>query len=74
MVEVPATVIELFKFMTPVPDALTVPDIVIPIGAVAVTPPVKMITSDPSPNVRLPVLEKVVAPAIELLEPVNDTL
>jgi hypothetical protein len=78
-VEVPPTVevpvIETVpKLITPVPAAETVPLIVLELGAVAVTPPVNAIVSLPSPKVTVPVLEKVVAPAIVLLDPLNTTL
>ena len=44
------------------------------LGAVIVTPPVNAVVSPPSPRVTVPVLEKVVAPAIVLLDPLNTTL
>ena len=61
------------KLITPVPAALTVPLIVLVLGAVAVTPPVNSIVSLPYPKITIPVLEKVVAPAIVLLDPLNNT-
>jgi hypothetical protein len=64
------------KVNTPLPpSAFTVPCAEIPLGAVAVKPPAKFVTSEvPSPKVTLPVLEKVTALVIALLAPVNDTL
>ena len=62
------------KVMTPVPEAFTVPETVMDDGAVAMTPPVKVVTSEPSPNVRVPVLPNVVVPAMELVPPVKETL
>ena len=62
------------KVMTPVPAALTVPLTVMALGAVAVTPPVKAVVSLPLPKVTVPVLAKVVAPAMLLLEPLSATL
>ena len=74
-VELPDTVTpDVPKLMTPVPAAVIVPLIVLLLGAVAVTPPVKLIVSLPLPNVTLPVLEKVVAPAMVFEVPPNTTL
>ena len=62
------------KVMTPVPAAVTVPFTVIALGAVATTPPVKLMVSEPLPNVTVPVLAKVVAPAIVFELPLMATL
>ena len=62
------------KVITPVPAAVTVPFKLMLLGAVAITPPVNAIVSPPFPRVTVPVLEKVVAPAIVLLDPLNTTL
>ena len=64
-VVVPPTVTEVVpRLITPVPADVTVPLIDLLEGAVAVTPPVKARVSPPSPKVSVPVLLKVVAPAI----------
>lgn len=64
-VVVPPTVTEVVpRLITPVPAEVTVPLIDLLEGAVAVTPPVKARVSPPSPKVSVPVLLKVVAPAI----------
>ena len=60
--------------MTPVPAVEIVPPIVIPLGAVAVTPPVNAVVPPDWPSVNVPVLANVVAPAIELLAAVSATL
>ena len=61
------------KFITPVPEACIVAVvIVLVVGAVAITPPVNAVV--PPLSVKVPVFEKVVAPAIELELPVNETL
>ena len=74
-VEFPETVTALVpKLITPVPAAVIVPLIIFELGDVAVTPPVNAIVSPPFPRVTVPVLEKVVAPAIVLLDPLNTTL
>ena len=74
-VESPETVTALVpKLITPVPAAVIVPLIIFELGAVAVTPPVNAVVSPPFPRVTVPVLEKVVAPAIVLLDPLNTTL
>ena len=73
-VEVPVTDTGLFRLMTPVPAAVTVPYNVMAEGAMAVMPPVKLSVSEPLPKVRVPVFANVVAPAMVLLEPVMDTL
>ena len=62
------------KLMTPEPAAVIVPLIVLLLGAVAVTPAVKLIVSLPLPKVTDPVLENVVAPAIVFDAPLNTTL
>ena len=61
--------IEIVEFV-----AVTIAPILTWLGTVAVTPPVKFIVSPPFPKVTVPVLEKVVAPAIVLLNPLNTTL
>ena len=74
-VESPETVTAVVpKLIAPVPAAVIVPLIIFELGVVAVTPPVNAIVSPPFPNVTVPVLEKVVAPAIVLLDPLNITL
>ena len=60
--------------ITPIPAALTVPFTFTTLGAVAITPPVKLNTSLPLPKVTLPVFLKVVMPAIVLALPSRDTL
>ena len=62
------------KVMTPVPEAFTVPETVTDEGLVATIPPVKVVTSEPSPKISVPVLPNVVVPAIELELPVKETL
>ena len=62
------------KVITPVPAAVTVPFKLMLLGAIATTPPVNAVASLPFPRVTVPVLEKVVAPAIVLLDPLNTTL
>ena len=62
------------KVITPVPAALTVPLIVLELGAVAITPPVNAEEPPTLTKVTVPVLLNVVAPAIELLAPLNATL
>ena len=74
-VELPDTVTPVVpKLMTPEPAAVIVPLIVLLLGAVAVTPAVKLIVSLPLPKVTDPVFEKVVAPAIVFDAPLNTTL
>ena len=76
-VELPPTLMPVLaspKVITPVPAAVTVPFKLMLLGAVATTPPVNAIVSLPFPRVTVPVLEKVVAPAIVLLDPLNTTL
>ena len=70
-VDVPPTVVVpatetpvLPKLISPTPAAVMVPLSVLEEGAVAATPPVKLIVSAPSPKVSVPVLLKVVAPAM----------
>jgi hypothetical protein len=64
-VVVPPTVTEVVpRLITPVPAAVMVPLSVFEEGAVAATPPVKLIVSPPFPKVSVPVLLKVVAPAM----------
>ena len=58
--EVPVTETGLFRLMTPVPAAVTLPYNVMPEGWVAVTPPVKVYVPL-LPRVKAPVLEKVAA-------------
>ena len=53
---------------------LIVPPKAIPEGAVATTPPVKLIVSEPLPKVTVPVLAKVVVPAMVLVLPLIATL
>jgi hypothetical protein len=61
----PPTVTEVVpRLITPVPVAVMFPLSAFEEGAVATTPPVKLIVSDPSPKVSVPVLSKVVAPAM----------
>ena len=62
------------KVITPVPAAVTVPFTVIALGAVATTPPVKLIVSEPLPRAKVPVFAKVVAPAMVLVVPLMATL
>ena len=62
------------RVITPVPAAVTVPFRVIALGAVAVTPPVKLMVSLPLPRAKVPVLANVVAPAIVLVVPLMATL
>ena len=58
------------KVITPVPAAVTIPFTVIALGAVATTPPVKLMVSALSlPKAKVPVLAKVVVPAIVLDAP-----
>jgi hypothetical protein len=65
VVVVPPTATEVVpRLITPVPAAVIVPLSVFEEGAVATTPPVKLIVSAPSPKVSVPVLLKVVAPAM----------
>ena len=74
-VESPETVTAVVpKLITPVPAAVIVPLIIFELGDVAVTPPVNAIASPPFPNVTVPELLNVVAPAIVLLDPLNTTL
>jgi hypothetical protein len=74
-VELPDTVTPVVpKLMTPVPAAVIVPLIVLLLGAVAVTPAVKLIVSLPLPKVTDPVFKNVVAPAIVFDAPLNTTL
>ena len=62
------------RVSTPVPSAVTVaPPSTRVVGAVATKPPVNSMASLPSPRVSVPVLLNVVAPAMVLLLPVNDT-
>jgi len=62
--------IEIVEFV-----AITFPPILTWLGAVIVTPPVNVVASPPPfPRVTVPVLEKVVAPAIVLIVPLNTTL
>ena len=75
-VELPPTLIPVLaspKVITPVPAAVTVPFKLMLLGAVATTPPVNAIASPPFPNVTVPELLNVVAPAIVLLDPLNTT-
>ena len=73
--ESPVTVTAVVpKLMTPAPAAVTVPFTIFELGDVAVTPPVKLIVSLPSPSVRVPVLLKVTAFVIVLIAPVSETL
>ena len=58
--ELPVTETGLFRLMTPVPAAVTLPYNVMPEGWVAVTPPVKVYVPL-LPRVKAPVLEKVAA-------------
>ncbi len=77
MVDVPPIVSAVLlspKVITPVPAALTLPLTVMALGAVATTPPVNAIVSLPLPRVTVPVLAKVVVPAIELELPLIPTL
>ncbi len=77
MVDVPPIVTAVLlspRVMTPVPAAVTVPFTVIALGAVAVTPPVKLMVSEPLPNAKVPVFAKVVAPAMVLVVPLIATL
>ena len=53
---------------------MIVPFKLMPLGAFAITPPVNAIVSPPFPRVSVPVLAKVVSPAIVLLAPLNTTL
>ena len=70
-VEFPDTVTGVLpKLITPVPAAVMLPLMVLPEGAVAMTPPVKARVSPPLPKVKAPVLLKVVIPAIVLAAPV----
>ena len=77
MVEVPPMVKPVLlspSVITPVPAAVTVPFTLTALGAVATTPPVKLIVSEPLPKVTVPVLAKVVVPAIVLELPLIATL
>ena len=77
IVETPSIVTAVLlspRVMTPVPAAVTVPFTVIALGAVATTPPVKLIVSEPLPKETAPVLANVVVPAMVLLEPLIATL
>lgn len=74
-VVVPPTVTEVVpRLITPVTAAVMVPLMALLEGAVAVTPPVKArasaVGNPPSPKVKIPVLLKVVIPAIVLFAPV----
>ena len=61
----PPTVTEVVpRLITPVPAAVIVPLMALLEGAVAATPPVKLIVSPPFPRVSVPVLLKVVGPAM----------
>ena len=76
-VELPPTLIPVLlspNVMTPTPAAVTMPFKLIALGAVAITPPVKLIVSPSLPKVTVPVFEKVVAPAIVFDAPLNTTL
>ena len=63
-IEIDAPLLVVFK----------VPPKVTALGAVAITPPVKLIVSEPLPKANVPVLAKVVVPAIVLVVPLMATL
>ncbi len=77
MVDVPPMVRPVLlspKVITPVPAAVTVPFTVMALGAVATTPPVKLMVSEPLPKVTVPVFAKVVVPAMVFELPLIATL